>query len=110
MSDLSRAAISSGGPAWATRPSSTVPVVDRRREAIIWQAAGKFQEFAHETGRHRRNRVDAQHRRPRGADDLVGHAADQAFLAAEQEADDRDISECGVQSIERYESPAQVQF
>src|SRR5262249_7136367 len=58
--------------------SSAVAVVDRRREAVIGQARWKFQEFAHKTGRHCRNRIDPQHRRAWGPDHLVGHAADQA--------------------------------
>src|SRR5579871_495587 len=75
---------------------STIPVINRCREAIIRKAAREFQEFAHETGRYRGNRVDTQHRRARSTDHLVGHAADDAFLAAEQEADDRDVSERAV--------------
>ncbi len=60
--------------------------------------------FLRHAGRHRRNRIDAQHRLARRAHDLVGHA-DQAFVvaAAEEQAEQPESGRtyCSVRTSER---------
>src|SRR5207245_4502736 len=75
-----------------------------RRQATI--AAREFEELAQQARRHRGNRIDAQHRRARRADHLVGDAEQALVAAAEERPDDRELAEHVVEAVERNEGAA----
>ena len=71
------------------------------------RAAREFEELADQARRHHRDRIDAQHRRARRADHLIGQA-DEAFVAAaaEEHAEHRNLPEHVVEAEERHEGAA----
>src|SRR5262249_53999373 len=95
----------------ATRPrcdscvlmAARLGVALRRHRTI---AAREFEELAQQARRHRGNRIDAQHRRARRADHLVGDAEQALVAAAEERPDDRELAEHVVEAVERNEGAA----
>src|SRR5262245_38814868 len=75
-----------------------------RRHGTI--AAWEFEALAQQARRHRGNRIDAQHRRARRADHLVGDAEQALVAAAEERPDDRELAEHVVEAVERNERAA----
>src|SRR5258708_21732610 len=77
--------------------------LDRR----VLLAGTEIHDLPCHSRQYRRDWIDAQHRLPEAADDLVGDAK-QALIAAaaEEEAQDRNLAEHVVQSVEGNEGPA----
>src|SRR5262249_41477253 len=75
-----------------------------RRHGTV--AAREFEELAQQARRHRGNRIDAQYRRARRADHLVGDAEQALVAAAEERPDDRELAEHVVEAVERNEGAA----
>src|SRR5258707_6226309 len=97
----------SAAPACKSAPATLIaarPGVALRRHGSM--AAGEFEEFAQQARRHRGNRIDAQHRRARRADHLVGDAEQALVAAAEEGPDDRKLAEHVVEAVERNEGTA----
>ena len=75
-----------------------------RRHGTI--AARELEELAQQARRHRGNRIDAQHRRARRADHLIGDTEQALVAAAEEGPDDRKLAEHVVEAVERNEGAA----
>src|SRR5580704_4483334 len=62
----------------------------------------KFEYLAQESRRQRRNRIDAQHRIARLADDFVSDANEAFLLSPQEQSDDRQLAEQIVRAIQRH--------
>src|SRR5258707_15380262 len=82
-------------------------IVGREFDRVVWLAGAEFKDLSQDPGRHRRYRINAKHRLPERADDLVSHA-DQPLIAAaaEEQPDNRNLAEHVVQPVHRNEGAA----
>src|SRR3954449_4398347 len=69
-------------------------IIRRELDRVVLLAGVEFENLAQHAGRHRRNRIDAQHWRSRRADHFIGDA-DETFIAAapEEQADHGKLAE-----------------
>ena len=80
----------------------------RRTAAAVICVGRKFEHLAQQSRRQRRNRVDAQGRGAWPADHLVGDADEPFLLAAEKQAEQRQLPQQIVGTVERNKRAAQM--
>src|SRR5436309_12021725 len=82
-------------------------VVRWKFDLIFFLAGAEFEDLPEHAGCHRRNRIDAKHRRAGRTDDFIGDTY-QALVAAstEEDAQNRELAEYVVEPVHRNEGTA----